>query len=1018
MRSPQDLPRRLPNRGRNRRRRVWIILGIVLVIVVIASLRTIATFYTDYLWFGSVHLTGVWRHLFAVKGGLLLVFTAIFFVAMWVNLAVVDRLAPGELALGPEDELVRRYHNVVGRRATLVRTLVSLIVGLIAASGALGQWQNFLLFMDGVYFTGPNHNDPQFGKNLGFFIFKLPFLSFLVGWAFVSLLVILIFTLIAHYLNGGIRVQQGVPSVAPQVKVHMSVLLAGMALVKAFGYILAKYNLDNSSNGYVQGAGYTDVHARIPAFTLLFYISLLAIVILLINVRRRGWTLPVLAVGLWAFVAVVVGAIYPAVVQALKVGPAQNNLEAPYIARNIQATRAAYGLNDIKSKPFAADTSASVASLEADSQSLDDVRLWDPELTGNTFTKQQALYSYYSFNTLAIDRYNVDGQPVPMVVGVRQVNTADLPAQGWVNTHLQYTHGYGMVLSPANAASDGEPVFDIGSLPPVSSPGLPQLSQASVYFGLSNPNGGDANYVVANTRQREVDFPLQNGSNATSNYSGSGGVELNNFITRAAFALRFGDLNLLISDLLTPHSRVMYVRDVVQMAQKAAPFLNYDGDPYPVLVNGHIDWVIDAYTTTDSYPYSQNADTSAVNPNGDLSGENFNYVRNSVKVVVDAYTGQMTFYDVTALNGVRDPILETWEKVFPHMFVKVGQMPKSLSRALIPHFRYPEDLFTVQATMYGRYHLTGVQSFYNSSGAWNLSQSPGAGPPQNALPTTFTTNAQGEVVSTGVVQRMAPLYELFSLPGQTTPSFNLIDAYVPYSASSERQTLSGFLVAGNDPGSYGKLTTYETPTGQDTDGPALIDARITQNPAISKTISLLNTNGSEVILGNVLMLPVGQSMLYFRPFYVQSTRNPVPQLQYVIVVYSGPQGNSVVDFDTTLQAALSDVFQGLALPSPSSTGSTTKSGLPSALVRSLVAQASQEFAQAQADLKAGNFAAYGTDISTLQAILQQLEQSSGVSSTSSSTTTTTTTTAPSGIALPAHQSSAVSSPLAIPSLSR
>lgn len=983
---------------------MWIVLAIALLIVIIASLRSISTFYTDYLWFGSVHLTGVWRRLFAVKAALFFGFAAIFFVALWVNLALVDRVAATQLALGPEDELVRRYQQYVAPRALLVRSLVALVVALIAASSAIGQWVNYLLFVDGTSFGGANSTDPQFHKNIGFFVFKLPFLSFLVSWAFVSLVVIAIFTVIAHYLNGGIRIQQGRPTVTSQVKVHISVLLACMALVKAVGYYLARFGLELSQNGYVQGAGYTDVHARMPALTLLMWISVLAVVILAVNVRRRGWALPVLAVGLWAFVAIVVGAIYPFIVQQLKVSPAQNSLEAPYISRNISATRAAFGLASIKTKPFAADASASTASLEADAQSLDDVRQWDPELTGNTFTKQQALYSYYSFNTLTMDRYRVNGEEVPMVVGVRQVNTSDLPAQGWVNTHLQYTHGYGMVLSPANEADNGQPVFDLGNLPPTSAPGLPQLIQPSVYFGLSNPNGGDADYVVANTRQPEVDYPTSNQTNVESHYNGSGGVELNNFITRAAFALRFGDLNLLISDRLTPSSKVMFVRDVVQMAQKAAPFLSFDSDPYPVLVNGHIDWVIDAYTTTDHYPYSQNADTSAVAPNGGLAGQTFNYARNSVKIVVNAYSGAMTFYDVTSLTHTTDPILRTWEKVFPGMFHPASQIPK----ALVPHLRYPEDLFAVQASMFGRYHLTNVQSFYSSSGAWSISPSPGAGAPNAALPTIFTTNAQGQTISTGLVQRMAPLYETFALPNSSNVSFNLIDAYVPFSGSNQRQTLSGFIAAGSDPGSYGKLTDYAA-TSISTDGPALIDARIAQNPAVSKDISLLNTNGSQVVLGNVLMLPVGQSMLYFRPFYVQSSRNPVPQLQYVIAVYSTPQGNSQVSIETTLSQALSDVFSGLAIPTPSQNGSTPAQGAPaSAQVQQLIAQATQDYQQAQTDLKAGNFAAYGNDLAALESVLQQLQQVSGAgassnasnSSKASSTSTTTTTTAtPAGVAL-------------------
>ena len=1014
MRRPQDLPPRPPRPTRLRSvrvprwRRLWILIAVVVVIVLVVSLRSIATFYTDYLWFGSVQLSSVWRTIFEVKLALFFGFAAIFFVGLWVSLAVVDKVAPSQLALGPEDELVRRYQRYVAPRALLVRSIVALVVALIAASSVIGQWTNYLLFRNGVSFAGPGSKDPQFGLNNGFFVFKLPFLSFLITWSFVSLIVIAILTVIAHYLNGGIRIQQGRPSVSAQVKVHLSVLLACMALVKAAGYYLGRYNLDLSSNGYVQGAGYTDVHARIPAYTLLMVISLLAIVILVVNIWQRGWTLPILAVGLWAFVAIVVGAIYPFAVQKLKVGPAQNSLEKTYIARNISATRSAMGINGIARKSFAADTSATASSLEADTQSLDDVRLWDPEWTANTYTKQQALYTYYSFNTLAMDRYKIAGQLVPMVVGVRQVDSANVPAQGWVNTHLQYTHGYGMVLSPANQASSGQPVFDIGSLPPQSAPGIPQLSQPSVYFGLNNPLGGDASYVIANTAQPEVDYPLpqQNGANQETHYSGAGGVALDNVFTRAAFSLRFSDLNMLISNRVTSKSRVIFVRDVVQMAQKAAPFLSYDSDPYPVMVDGHIDWVIDAYTTTDHYPYGQSADTSSVPGNGGLASQSFNYVRNSVKVVVNAYTGAMTFYDVTSLTKSTDPILQTWEKVFPGMLHPASQMPKSL----VAHLRYPEDLFTVQAAAYGRYHLTNVQSFYSSSGAWNLSQSPGAGAPESALPTTITTNAQGQVVSTSQT-RMAPLYETFQLPGQSGVSFNLIDAYVPFSPTNPRQTLAGFLVAGNDPGSYGKLISYVTP-GQDTDGPALIDSRITQNATVSKDISLLNTNGSQVILGNVLMLPVGQSMLYFRPLYVQSSRNPVPELTRVIAVYSGPGGNSQVEEGNTLAEALNLVFQGLALPPPSANGASPTQVGPaaSALIQNLIAQANQDYQQSQADLKAGNFAAYGTDLANLQSVLSQLQQASGTASKSSaaatSTTTTTTTTTPSGVASRSHRTSA------------
>jgi uncharacterized membrane protein (UPF0182 family) len=994
VRSPQDLshlPRRSARRGR-----VWIIVAVVVLVVLFASLKTIATFYTDYLWFGSVNLAGEWRHLFVVKTGLFLGFALVFFVVLWVNLAVVDRLAPGELSLGPDDELVRRYQQRVAPRAVLVRTVVSVVVALIAASGAIGQWRNFLLFEDGVYFTGPNRNDPQFHKNIGFFLFKLPFLSFIVQWAFVSLVVMAVVTVIAHYLNGGIRVQSGAPSVAPQVKVHLSVLLAAMALVKAFGYILARYNLDLSQTGYVQGATYTAVHARLPALTLLFWISLLAAVILLINIRRRGWALPVLGVGLWAFVAIVVGAIYPAIVQAVKVTPAQNTLEQPYIARNIAATRFAAGINNVKRTTFKATQTLTPSGVVANKATLGNVQLWDSTQTGATYSKLQNTRSYYSFNTFAIDRYTIKGSPVPMVVGVRQVNDADLPSQGWVNTHLQYTHGYGMILSPANTANSHQPTFALSQVPTQSSADAPKITQPRVYFGLSNPLGGDAAYVLANTRQQEIDYQSGSGGNPiTSTYHGTGGVQLKNFLVKAAFAIRFGDFNLLVSDLVTHQSRLMFVRDITQMAQKAAPFLSFDSDPYPVLSGGNIYWVLDAYTTSDNYPYSQNFDTSALPLNSGLQ-QNLNYVRNSVKVVVNAYSGQMKLYDVTSLTKTPDPILQTWEKVFPGMFTSVSQMPAGL-RA---HLRYPEDLLTLQSAMYGRYHITQPLAFYNATNAWSVSPSAGAGPPDQALPQTQTAGPQGSISTQ--TQRSAPIYEVFKLPGQNKQTYNLVNSFVPANRADNIQTMVGFIAAGSDPSDYGQLTVFQTPP---IDGPALVDSDIAGTQAVSRAISLLNQNGSTVLLGTLQFVPVGDSMLYFRPFYVESSRNPFPKLDYYIVVYAGAQGQSQVAFEPTLQGALNDLF-GVSLPGQTSQGTTTPTGPGTALnanIQSLIAQANADYQQAQTDLKAGNFAAYGTDTQNLQSVLQQLQQASGVSSTppakTKPTTTTTTTTVPTGVAL-------------------
>lgn len=994
MRAPQDLPRR-PRRAL-RRSRIWLIVVVVVLIALFLSLRTIVGFYTDYLWFGSVHFSSVWRRTVVVKLELFFVFAAVFFVALWVNLAIVDRFALRELALGPEDELVRRYQHRIAPHAVMVRTLVAVVVGAIAASSAVGQWQNYLLFSSGGSF---DVTDPQFHKNVGFFVFTLPFLSFLVSWTLVSLIVITVITLVAHYLNGGIRVHQGFPQVAPQVKVHVSVLLAAVALVKAGGYVLSKYNLDLSQNGYVQGAGYTDVHARIPAYTLLEVISVVAAVILLVNIRGRGWALPVLALGLWAFVAVVVGAIYPAVVQTLRVNPAQNSLERPYIERNIQATRAAYGLTTIKAQPFQASQSLTPTALLDNQATLSAVRLWDPELTNPTYQKLQGagIKSFYVFQTLAMDRYAVNGAETPTVVGVRQVDDANLPSAGWVNTHLQYTHGYGIIVSPANQeVNGGQPNFAIGNVPPTSNSGLPAITQPSVYYGLEPP-GTSPSYVVANTRQAEIDYSLPSGVTAESHYQGDGGVQLSSFLRRLAFSIRFSDFNLLISSYVTHQSRLMFHTDIQDAANQVAPFLSLDGDPYPALVDGHIDWIQDAYTTTDNYPYSQNANTNALNPNSGLPAT-FNYIRNSVKIVVDAYNGQMTFYawDPT------DPILQAWEKIYPGLFT-----PKSkISADLLAHLRYPEDIFTVQSTMYGRYHIVVPSNFYSAGDSWNLSQNPGAGSPQAALATTYTTNAQGEEVSTGQIARMSPLYQVLKIPGAQKVSFNLINAYVPVSQGDQSQTLSAFMIAGSDPSDYGQITVFVTPRGEPVDGPALVDARMSATPSVSQEISLLNQNGSSVLLGNVLMVPVDESMLYFRPLYVQSSRNALPVLQKVIVVYVGQNGSQVA-MENTLQGALQDVFNtsvpiGNGAPSQGS-GSSSTTSPNEAQILQLIAQANQLYAQVQNDLKAGNLGQYQTDVASLGTIVQQLQQLSSARTAPAATGKTadspgTTTTTPEGVA--------------------
>jgi uncharacterized protein len=957
-------------RPASHRRRRWIVAVIVIAVIVIASLRTFANFYTDALWFSSVSLHSVWVKLFEIKFGLMVVFALIFAVMLMASLLVAERLAPKGPSLDAEDEFVKRYQELIGPYSRWLRLGVVVILSLIIGSQAIGQWNNWILFRHSTPFAAA---DPQFHRNVAYFVFTLPFEQFLVHWTLVALVMVLLVTLLSHYLNGGIRMQGPRPRVRPAVKAHISVILGLLALVKAVGYYLARFSLDLSSNGYNQGADYTDVHARLPALELLILVSLAAAVLLIYNIRRQGWALPALGVGLWFLVALTAGAIYPAAVQALKVNPAQNTLERPYIQRNIDATRAAMGIDDVQTIPYPASSTLTAAQLSANSDTLANVRLWDPTQTQPTYDKKQDIRSYYQFNTLAIDRYKVDNTETSTVVGVREINDADLPSTSWVNTTLQYTHGYGMIVSPANTAtSAGDPQFAVESVPPVSNSGLPTIKQPAIYFGLNN-----SGYVVANTKQPEIDYQLPNQTNVETHYTGNGGVQLSNFFDKAMFAIRFSDFNLIISNQITGKSRLMFDRGVQARVAKAAPFLSLDADPYPVLLNGRVDWVQDAYTTTDNYPYAQNADTSAL-PDGSGLNQNLNYVRNSVKVLIDAYTGKMTFY----VMDPSDPIIRTYEKAFPGMFTQGSKM----SAALRAHLRYPEDIFTLQTTMYGKYHITNAQSFYSAAAAWTLSASPGSGSPAQALQTTLTTNAQGQEVSTGQLVRMSPIYQEMRIPGQSQQSFNLLDAFVPVSGQSQIQTLSGFMIAGCDPGHYGQLQMFVTPQDNPVDGPSIVAARIDANPTVSQQITLLNSEGSAALLGNVLMIPVANALLYIQPLYVESARNAFPELQRVIAVY----GNQV-QIAPSLSAVLSLVFAAPVSTSPNVTNST---GGLTPQVRSLLNAAQQAYEQSQTDLKAGNLGAYQTDIQTLESNLQEVQQLTGgtvgaVTTPSSSTTTTT-----------------------------
>ena len=981
MRTPQDVPSSRAVKPKTGRARWWIVGGIAVLVVLLASLRSIAGVYTDHLWYSSVGLHRVWSTLLAVKVGLFASFGAAFFVLLWVNLVLCDRLASVPTATTGSDDVVQRYQRSVRPYAGRVYAALAFVAALVAGAAAIGQWNNWLLFTHATNFPS---SDPVFGLNSGFFVFRLPFLQFLIDWVLASLVVVLLLTALFHYLNGGIR-PRGVPRVRPVVKVHLSVLLALVALVKAAGYVLQRFVLDTSTNGYVEGAGYADVHARLPALEVLAFVSLFAAVVLLYNIRRQGWTLPAIATGLWALVALVVGVLYPAILQAIKVNPAQSTLEKPYIQRNIAATRSAYGLDGVAVSRFADKTAVPASTVQSDITTLANIRLWDParSVSLQDFQTKQDISAYYTFQTVQVQRYTTRGVARPVIVGVREIDATNLPSQSWVNTHLQYTHGEGVVVSMANKASaNGNPRFAVSDVPPKSATGFPVVRQPAVYFGLHDPG-----YVVVDTHQAELDGQTPGGTDITGHYGGTGGVKLTSVFTRAAFALRLGDFNLLLSNLVTQQSRIMFVRSITTMAQKAAPFLSFDSQPYPAIVNGQIDWILNAYTTTANYPYAQNASNQNVPPS-DALGRSYNYIRNSVIVVVNAYSGKMTFY---AMDN--DPILRAYESAFPGMFTPGAAM----SPVLRKHLRYGTDMFAIQAALFGRYHITSPSQFYTAGDAWIVTPTTGVGSPEQPLTFNYVLNAQGQVVS-GSYQPMTPVYQVMALPGQSTQTLTVTDAYVPAGGGgSDSQLLRGLMIGTSGPAHFGQLHVYETPPGASRIGPVYAESEIEQTTAISKTISLLNKEGSKVLLGNILPIPVGQSVLYVRPLYVVSKTVPQPQLKFVIAVL-GQQVRMEPTLGATLNALLGTTLRttggGLtttpSAPTVPVPRSSTKSAASEiARARQLLAQAAADYAQAQADLKTGNLAGYQSEIAQMRKVTAEAETLLGGNATAGAAASST-----------------------------
>jgi len=910
--------------------------AIVFAILVVIFL-SLSSFYADLLWFRSVSFTEVWRTTLFTKFELFILFGLIssLFITAFVIIAYRTRpiYAPVEI-----DNLERYRGQIEPIRKTVIAAIA---VGLFYFSGSSGSrlWETWLQFKNATSF---GVKDPQFGKDISFYAFKLPMYQSLLSWAISIVVLTLLISAGVHYLYGGIRPQVREDRTTVAARVQLSVLLGAVVLLKAVAYWLDRYNLALKQGKLITGLAYTDVNATLPAKAILAGIAVICALLFFANIVRRSWVLPAAGTALLGISSLLIAGVYPSFIQQFTVKPSESSKEAPYIQRNIDATRAAYGLSNVTVQDYQAVSSTAAGQLANDASTISNIRLIDPNVVSATFRQLQQIKPYYTFpDSLDVDRYNVNGKSRDTVVAVRELNIAGNPVRNWINDHLVYTHGFGFVGAYANTVdADGKPNFSVGNIPPTN--GLGKF-EPRIYFGENVPDysiiGG-----AKNSAPTELDYPDDTSSNGQKNYTytGTGGVPMGSMLTRILFAVKYKEQRIVLSNLINSDSKILFNRDPSVRVQKVAPWLTLDGNPYPAIVNGKVLWIIDGYTTSAGYPYSKftnlasatsNSVTAATTSVAPLADKNVNYIRNSVKATVDAYDGTVTLYQW----DTADPVLKTWSKAFPGT-VK----PKSaISPALLQHIRYPADIFEVQRDVLGTYHVTTAGAFYGGQDFWRIPSDP----------SSLGANAGAQ----------PPLYQTMKLPGSKTQDFSLSTAFVPRGG---RQNLTALAVVNSDSGpNYGKMTVLQLPRSTNIPGPSQVASNFEAKPDVAQALSLLRQGGSDVVLGNLLTLPVGSGLLYVQPVYVKATANSsaYPLLQKVLVSFGDQIG-----FDNNLKSALDQVFGGNSGTTLNNTGSTSTSASTStsttalsSSVKAALAAAQAAIKDSQTALKNGDFAAYG-----------------------------------------------------------
>jgi len=917
-----------------------------IVLVILGSILVgLSGFYADFLWFRSVDFVTVWSTVLVTKAALFVFFGLITSLFITTNVYLAYRSRPLYAPVSVEADNLERYR---GQLEPIRRwVLVAIAIGFFYFSGTSGValWERWMQFRNATPF---GVKDSQFGLDISFFVFKLPFYEALIAWAISTLVLTIIASAAVHYLYSGIRLQAAEDKTTVAARVQLSVLLGIFVLIKAVAYWFDRYALALKEGRLITGLSFTDVNALLPAKAILAGISIICALLFFANIIRRSWVLPAAGVGLLVISSVLIAGVYPAAIQQFQVKPSESSKEAPYIQRNIEATRAAYGLSDVDVQDYQATIETSAGQLKNDEATISNIRLLDPSVVPSTFRQLQQIKPYYNFaDSLDVDRYTINGVKRDSVVAVRELNIEGNPARNWINDHLVYTHGFGFVSALGNTIdTDGKPTFSVGDIPPTS--GLGEF-QPRIYFGENVPNysiigGAEGGAPV------ELDYPDDKSENGQKNYTytGKGGVPMGSLFTRLLFAIKYQEQRIVLSNLINSDSKILFNRNPSERVSKVAPWLTLDGNVYPAVIDGRIQWIVDGYTTSNGYPYSKKtnlatATTNTISTNttavSALASRNISYMRNSVKATVDAYDGTVKLYQW----DTKDPVLATWSKAFPGTVT-----PKSaMSKSLLEHIRYPEDLFGVQRDVLSTYHVKTADAFYGGQDFWRVPTDP----------SSLGANA-------GV---QPPYYMTLKLPGQEKAAFSLTSSFVP---RGNRQNLTAFASVNSDNGpDYGKISVLQLPRSTNISGPSQVASNFEAKPEVAQALSLLRQGGSDVVLGNLLTLPVGGGLLYVQPVYVRATANTsaYPLLQKVLVSFG-----DVIGFDNTLKGALDQVFggnSGTVLNNTSQTNSGSSTPVVSNTVKSALANAKAALADAQAALRRGDFAAYGKAQDRLEAAI-------------------------------------------------